>query len=129
MVMKVSHASESRRSELRSENFTGRAWGDLLLYASEVETRVLAVVFEPGSRTYWHSHEGGQVILVTYGEGRVGNADGVHRVWAGDVVFTPPGEEHWHGAGPDALFHQVAVPRGATRFGREVSPEEYDSVS
>jgi len=123
--MKVSHSDQARHSELRTTNFTGRAWGDTLLDASESGVRVLAVVFEPGSRTFWHTHEGGQVIYVTYGEGLVGTADAVQTVRVGDVIFSPPGEVHWHGAGPSSVFHQIAIPHGETKFEREVSAEEY----
>lgn len=28
------------------------------------------VTFEPGARTHWHKHDGGQILLVLNGEGR-----------------------------------------------------------
>ena len=30
-----------------------------------------SVAFEPGARTAWHSHPGGQTLIVTAGAGRV----------------------------------------------------------
>src|SRR5919202_5832324 len=101
--MKVSHGREQQKSNRAGSNFTGGVWQDTLLDDSQAGMRVYAVFFEPGSRTYWHAHEGGQVLLVTSGEGRIGTATGVETIRAGDVVHAPPGEEHWHGAGAESV--------------------------
>src|SRR6476661_1748894 len=61
------------------------------------------VTFEPGARTAWHVHPGGQILIVTAGTGRV-------QLWGlpmqeirvGDVVKIPAGVKHWHGASPQA---------------------------
>ena len=56
------------------------------------------VAFFPGARTNWHSHPAGQTLVVTEGLGWVQARGGARReVRAGDVVWTPPGVEHWHG--------------------------------
>jgi quercetin dioxygenase-like cupin family protein len=123
--VKVSRGREPRKSNRAGEHFTGGVWQDTLLDSSEQGARVYSVFFEPGGRTYWHAHEGGQVLYVTSGEGRVGTASGVETVRSGDVVHAPPGEEHWHGAGPDSFLMHVAVSLGATRWGAEVSGREY----
>jgi len=123
--MKVSHGREDEKSNRGGANFTGGVWQDTLLDDSEAGARIYAVFFEPGSRTFWHAHEGGQVLYVTSGEGRVGVAGRVEPVRAGDVIHAPPGEEHWHGAGPDSVLHHVAVSLGPTKWGGEVSAAEY----
>jgi quercetin dioxygenase-like cupin family protein len=58
----------------------------------------------PGARTAWHSHAVGQTLLITEGIALLGTRDG-HVIVArpGQVVYTPPGEEHWHGAAPVSL--------------------------
>ena len=33
----------------------------------------------------------------------------VREIRAGDVVWIPPNEKHWHGAGPDTLMVHVAM--------------------
>ncbi len=76
-----------------------------------------AVTFEPGARTTWHAHPGGQTLIVTAGTGRVQRwGDAVQEIRAGDVVRIPPGEKHWHGASPQTSMTHIAItePRGGT---------------
>ncbi|MGX1788036.1 (R)-mandelonitrile lyase [Bosea sp. NPDC055332] len=69
-----------------------------------------AVTFEPGARTAWHTHPLGQTLIVTAGFGRVQRWGGpVEEIRPGDVVWFPPGEKHWHGAGPETAMTHIAV--------------------
>lgn len=69
-----------------------------------------SVRFAPGARSHWHSHPGGQMLHVTEGIGLVGTRDGtVLRVLPGDTVWSPPGEEHWHGASGTTLMCHIAM--------------------
>lgn len=68
------------------------------------------VRFTPGARTNWHSHVNGQALHVTEGVGLVVDRDGqVIRVRAGETVWTPPGEEHWHGGGATTRMRHLAM--------------------
>jgi len=88
------------------------------------------VIFTPGAHTYWHSHPGGQLLIVTAGRGIVANRSGdVHIVGTGDVVWTEPGEEHWHGACGNALMTHTAVSHGTTQWGAEVAEADYSAAS
>jgi len=93
--------------------------------------RALRVQFTPGARTAWHSHPVGQVLHVTEGAGRVQSRGGtVEEIAAGDVVRTPPGEWHWHGAGPQSAMTHLALQEAddhgsTTSWDRHVSDEEY----
>jgi quercetin dioxygenase-like cupin family protein len=90
------------------------------------QVRVNSVVFEPRGRTFWHSHNDGQLLLVSNGRGVVQNRDGdEHELLPGDSVWVPPGEEHWHGAAPDSLLVHTAVSLGTTQWQEEVSDERY----
>jgi quercetin dioxygenase-like cupin family protein len=86
-------------SKAPAERFTG----DVYLTPikdPEAPSRLVAALFRftPGARTNWHSHPVGQTLHVTEGAGFVGGRDGtLIRMRAGDTVWTPPGEEHWHG--------------------------------
>jgi quercetin dioxygenase-like cupin family protein len=85
-----------------------------------------SVMFTPGSRTDWHSHTGGQVFFITYGHGMVATRDGDYKaVQAGDVVYAPPGEVHWHGAAPDAYVVYSAVSLGRSEWLDPVTDESY----
>ena len=49
----------------------------------------------------------------------------------GDVIYTPPGEEHWHGATPDDFMEHLALlevgddPATSTTWLEPVSDAEY----
>lgn len=69
-----------------------------------------AVTFEPGARTAGHTHPLGQTLIITSGYGRVQREGGpIEEVRPGDVVWFPPGEKHWHGAGPDTAMTHIAI--------------------
>ena len=74
---------------------------------------VSLVRFAPGARTNWHSHAVGQTLHVTDGLGMVAGRDGsVNRMRAGDTVYIPPGEEHWHGGTADNTMCHFAMLEG-----------------
>lgn len=115
--------------EAPAENFTGRAWFGSLSQAEDRPLNALGVLFEPAARTDWHTHPEGQVLYVVSGAGRVQTADGeTVEIGPGDVVHSPPGEEHWHGAAPNSyMMHLSLTTGGATRWtGRKVSDAEYE---
>ncbi len=113
-----------------TSTFTGRVMQDAQLDdGDEGRVRVLSVIFEPGARTYWHSHAAGQTLLVASGQGMVETRDGDRRVVrAGDVVWAPPGEVHWHGAAPDAFLSHTAVSLGLTSWEEEVEESRYHAA-
>ena len=88
------------------------------------------VAFDAGARTAWHTHPLGQMLIVTAGEGRVQAWDEpVHTIRAGDVVWIPAGEKHWHGAAPGASMAHIAVAGlkddSAATWMEKVSDEQY----
>jgi quercetin dioxygenase-like cupin family protein len=91
--------------------FTGDVWFDVLAAPpAPARLRVNLVRFAPGARTHWHRHAAGQSLHVTQGVARVGTRDGrVVEVHPGQTVWCPPGEWHWHGAGPDAFTEHLAM--------------------
>ena len=91
--------------------YTGRAVADVL-FAATKENPIMAVnvTFEPGARTAWHSHHAGQYLIITSGVGWVQERGGKKRVVRpGDVVWTPPGVVHWHGATTTNAMSHLAV--------------------
>jgi quercetin dioxygenase-like cupin family protein len=114
--------------------FTGDVWIDGIAAASEPpHARVSAVRFTPGARTAWHSHALGQTLYVTEGQGLV-QARGaeLQAIRAGDIVTTPAGEWHWHGAAPEHFMTHLSIterPETAgtveTDWGAKVTDAEY----
>ena len=115
-------------TELRGPTFTGDVWADPVMPATDGVV-INSIVFTPGARTFWHSHEHGQLLQITAGEGFV-CADGgqPQRVRAGDQVWTAPGERHWHGAAPDTLMSHLAISLGTTSWEQEATASEYEAT-
>jgi quercetin dioxygenase-like cupin family protein len=94
-----------------SEYFTGSVRLDPIIEAdAPARVRAVSVTFEPGARTAWHTHPLGQTLIVTAGRGQVQTWGGtVEEIRAGDVVWFPPGEKHWHGAAATTAMTHIAV--------------------
>ncbi len=94
-----------------AEHFTGKVSIFPLAEAPEPARVTTAVVrFEQGARTHWHSHPLGQMLVVVSGEGRVQRwGDTIEEIHPGDVVWTGPGEKHWHGAAPGTPVTHISI--------------------
>lgn len=105
--------------------FTGNAYSYLTMAADGVT--INTVNFTPGARTYWHSHEAGQIIQVVAGRGLIQSEGGpVEVLRAGYTVWVPAGERHWHGASPDSFMTHTAISLGITSWGEPVDDPDYD---
>jgi quercetin dioxygenase-like cupin family protein len=94
-----------------SEYFTGNVWQDPIIEADEpARVRALRVSFEPGARTAWHTHPLGQTLHVISGVGLMGlRNEAPQLIKAGDTVWIPPDEEHWHGASATNSMTHIAI--------------------
>lgn len=115
--MKITRATDAPDGPMDASHFEGtptrRDYGAI----DAPDGTALLVRFPAGARTHWHSHPGGQVLYVTEGAGRVGGRDGsVEDVGPGDLVYTAPGEQHWHGASEEAAVAHLALSFGATEW-------------
>jgi len=91
--------------------FTGHVVIDHLVAGTDHTRATSALVtFAPGARSAWHSHPAGQFLIVTSGTGWVQERGGERRqIRPGDVIWTPPGLEHWHGAGEANGMSHIAL--------------------
>ncbi|MFT3733029.1 MAG: cupin domain-containing protein [Hyphomicrobium sp.] len=94
-----------------ADYFTGAVRIEPLVQATDpARVACASVTFEPGARTAWHTHPLGQTLIVTDGIGWVQRENGpVEEVRAGDVVWFPPGEKHWHGASALVAMTHIAI--------------------
>jgi quercetin dioxygenase-like cupin family protein len=84
------------------------------------------VMFTPGARTYWHTHENGQFLRVMAGSGWICDKGGEpRRLNVGDIVWCSAGTTHWHGGDDGSFMMHLAVSHGKTEWHGEVSQEEY----
>ena len=116
----------------RASNFTGEVRVEMLSQpADPTQASAGSVTFAAGARTAWHSHPGGQTLIITAGAGRVQAwGEPSHDVRVGDVVTIPPDQKHWHGAAPRTALTHIAIttPRdgAAVRWMEQVSDEQYN---
>ena len=108
---------EIRRNGVQPSNsgppdwFTGTVRVDPLFQAREpARTSGASVTFEPGARSDWHTHPLGQTLIVTAGvAGCSAGAVRSRRSVPGDVIWTAPGEKHWHGAKATTAMTHIAI--------------------
>ena len=109
--MQIIKSGSKPTRKASSEFFTGNVWQDLIIEADEpARVRALRVSFEPGARTAWHTHPLGQTLHVISGVGLIGlRNEAPQLIKAGDTVWIPPGEEHWHGASATNSMTHIAI--------------------
>lgn len=113
-----------------AEYFSGKSWLAPLTSNEDLNVPLYNVTFEPGSRTNWHSHTGGQILIAVGGVGYYQErGKAAVRMEPGDVIEIPADVEHWHGAAPDSWFSHIAVTTNAqtneNNWLEPVSDEEY----
>ena len=129
-------APESRPSSPGpAEYFTGKVRVTMLVQGEEPSCMTCAsVTFDPSARSAWHTHPKGQLLIVTDGTGFVQEwGKPVQRIKKGDVIWTPPGVKHWHGAGPEGNLTHTAIQETlngkAVDWLEKVSNEQYRSAT
>lgn len=119
------------KNEAFAQYFVGQSYLNML---TTQQLSIGNVTFEPGCRNNWHiHHKGGQILLVTAGQGYYQEyGKPARRLSPGDVVNIPPEVKHWHGAAPDSWFVHLAIEVPAEGAYNEwceaVSEEEYRNL-
>ncbi|MCP3064164.1 cupin domain-containing protein [Myxococcus sp. K38C18041901] len=112
-------------------NFTGTVTVVPLFQAMEHrQASAASVSFAPNARSAWHTHPAGQTLVVTSGTGWVQQWGGEKQeIRVGDVIWTPPGVKHWHGAtSTTAMTHtaqQESVDGKVVEWLEHVTDEQY----
>ena len=107
--------SDGTTTELYGGRFTGTVNLEML---SDAETAgrpdIARVSFADGAVTFWHSHPGGQKLLIISGVRRMGTEDGETELLPGTFVDSPADERHYHGAAIGQDCTVLAITWGAT---------------
>ncbi len=129
----MEHSAVKPTDKGPATTFTGDVYVTPIAAPSDGSRLSAALVrFTPGARSNWHSHDVGQTLHGAEGLGFVGTRDGrVVAIRAGDTVWTPPGEEHWHGATDHTVMAHYALldinddGSNPTRWLEPVTDEQY----
>jgi quercetin dioxygenase-like cupin family protein len=129
--MEISRNGSRPSTRGAAETFTGSVTVDPW-YAPNASTTSSGslVTFAPGARSAWHTHPAGQVLIVMSGAGWVQEENGEKvEVKPGDVIWTPPGVKHWHGASATTGMSHVAITNAvggrAVDWMEHVTEEQY----
>jgi quercetin dioxygenase-like cupin family protein len=109
--MEVSPNGSRPTSGAPAEYFTGSVLLEPLFGAKDSMSSTGGLVtFSPGARSAWHTHPAGQLLIVTSGTGWVQEEGGPKReIKPGDVIWTPAGVKHWHGATTTNVMSHIAI--------------------
>ncbi|MDR8392646.1 cupin domain-containing protein [Aliifodinibius sp. S!AR15-10] len=123
---------QPKGNEVSGGNFTGTVWVNMIVEPEDnLNTVAGKVMFEPKARTNWHSHAGGQILIVTDGVGYY-QEEGkpIKIIREGDVIKAPANVPHWHGGSPEqSMTHTAIVPdldEGRTSWADPVTDKEYE---
>jgi quercetin dioxygenase-like cupin family protein len=107
----VSRNGSRASSSGAAVNFTGSVIVEPLYAANEQTSSTGGhVFFAPGARSAWHTHPAGQILIVTSGTGWIQEEGGEKQeIKPGDVIWTPPGVKHWHGATATNSMSHIAI--------------------
>jgi acetyl esterase/lipase/quercetin dioxygenase-like cupin family protein len=116
-----------------TKNHTGNIWlKELNVGDSTFDPSIAVATYDAGAKLDWHIHPGGQVLLITEGNGYYQERGKlIQIVHKGDVIKCQPGVEHWHGAAPVSTFAYIAVTptqKGKTIWLEPVTDKDYLSV-
>jgi quercetin dioxygenase-like cupin family protein len=137
MIMDISAIANTifpKGDRAPADYFTGTVWVKLLVPADDnFNCQIANVVFEPGARNNWHTHAGGQILIVTAGIGYYQEkGKPIQVLHKGDVVKILPDIVHWHGAAPDSEFTHLAINtntnKGIVVWLDRVTDEEYNRI-
>ncbi len=93
------------------------------------EVTTLRLLFPAGSRSNWHSHTDGQLLMVEEGGGRTQvRGQSLQVMEPGQPWWTDAGVEHWHGAGLEQDALQMTIYSGTVTWLEPVSDDVYGAA-
>jgi quercetin dioxygenase-like cupin family protein len=98
---------------------------------SRVDTKmtVSSLKFPKGSRSNWHSHATGQLLMVQEGRALTQDRGGqVREIGPNQPWWTAGGVEHWHGAAQDVDLVQLTIYEGAVKWLEPVTDQQYKAT-
>lgn len=109
-IPKISDFPTGEENTYFAQYFIGKSYLAPLTSNKNLNIPLSNVTFEPGCRNNWHSHTGGQILIVVGGEGLYQEkGKSARHLKAGDIVEIAPNVVHWHGATAKNWFSHLAM--------------------
>jgi len=109
-IPKISDFPTGEENTGFAQYFTGKSYLATLTINKDLNVPIFNVSFEPGARNKWHTHTGGQILIIVGGEGLYQERGKPARLLkAGEVVEIAPNVEHWHGATAESWFSHLGI--------------------
>ena len=106
----------------QSSNFQG---GEPVL-SQAPDIKSIRLLFSAGTRTSWHTHSWGDLLMIEEGIGLHQTRGGViEEILPGKPWFTGSDIEHWHGAHPDIDALQLIIDEGSVDWLDPVTDAQY----
>lgn len=121
--------------KLPNDAFTGNAFlTPLVARDKNNDFTVGSLVYEPGTRSNWHTHPKGQILIIIEGEGFYQEEGKPARaIKKGDVVVAPENLAHWHGASGTTKMVDIAITNykgdEQATWLQPVTDEEYENAN
>jgi len=91
--------------------------------------RTTRLKFPAGSRSNWHTHTHGQLLMIEEGKGRTQERNGpLIETVPGMAWWTKAGVEHWHGAALDQDALQLTIYEGEVKWLEPVTDAVYKAA-
>ena len=106
----------------QSSNFQG---GEPVV-SQAPDIKSIRLLFSAGTRTSWHTHSWGDLLMIEEGIGLHQTRGGViEEILPGKPWFTGTDIEHWHGAHPDIDALQLIIDEGSVDWLDPVTDAQY----
>lgn len=130
-VLPGDHLLFPKGEKITNGNFVGNAFLYTMINPDSLNPSLVGcVTFEPGARSNWHLHPGGQILVIVDGTGYYQELGSPKRIIKkGESIKCPPNIPHWHGASKDEQLIQIAITNnknGPTVWLEKVTDEVYN---
>lgn len=122
---------DQQETRLAKQNIVGEGTEHLLVDQKTLnKPHVTKITLAPNSYTHWHSHPGGEVIIVTAGAGLYqSKGKEAIKIKKGDIIETMGGLYHWSGSEENSSLTYVSIktvkPNGLVNWHEQMTTERY----
>jgi quercetin dioxygenase-like cupin family protein len=129
-VLAISGRPESMAAQQAPQQAPSRFMGGNPSSEDIGDIRTQRLRFPAGSRSNWHTHTSGQLLMLAEGRGLTQvRGQPLYEMRPFEPWYTAAGVEHWHGAHPDEAALQLTIYGGTVNWLEPVEDAVYRAPS